>query len=226
MRTWSECLGGAAVARWIVLIAVVACDEAQPKSRTPAPSASATATTSVMSPANAVGNSVKMDVPPSPVPPKQRLRQKQLGSRLVIDREGRWAPDCMIHRPCRTVAKALDIRAEERGAEAWATLSGKAERFTNPQVSIKGNLAMSNNAFSTAVGCAKNQRCNRRSAKLGLAGPPYDLELVGLGCGGDESRLCCALSARGEEVIASGRLSYQTGRLLLHSPELCRTKND
>ncbi|HXS18356.1 MAG TPA: hypothetical protein VN764_14255 [Polyangiaceae bacterium] len=110
--------------------------------------------------------------------------------------------------------------------EDGATLARKAERFTDPQVAIKGKLAMSDSAFSTAVRCAKNQCCNRLRAQIVLEGPPYDLELVGLGCGGDESRLCCALSARGEEVIASGRLSYQTGRLLFHSPELCRTKTD
>jgi hypothetical protein len=59
-----------------------------------------------------------------------------------------------------------------------------------------------------------------------LAGPPYDLELVGLGCGGDESRLCCAVAAQGDEVIATGRLTYETGSLRLLSPELCRTKAD
>ena len=57
---------------------------------------------------------------------------------------------------------------------------------------------------------------------MALAGPPYDLELVGLGCGGDESRLCCAMSAAGESVIATGRMRYDGGRLLLDSPQLCR----
>ena len=84
---------------------------------------------------------------------------------------------------------------------------------------------MSDTAFSTAVGCNEGACCNARQAKMVLAGPPYDVELVGLGCAGDESRLCCALSARGEEVIAIGRLTYQTGRLLLESPKLCLRPN-
>jgi hypothetical protein len=213
-----------------MLLAVVACDEALPKSIAPAPRASSDSATNVAratSAATSVGDSVKLDVPPAPVAPEQRLRQRQLGNRLVIDTAGTWAPDCAIHRPCRTAVRALSACAPNRDAEAWgATLASKAERFTDPQVAIKGKLVMSDGAFSTAVGCAKNQCCNRLRARIVLEGPPYDLELVGLGCAGDESRLCCALSARGEEVIASGRLSYQTGQLLLHSPELCRTKTD
>jgi hypothetical protein len=65
---------------------------------------------------------------------------------------------------------------------------------------------------------------NGRSASIRLAGPPYDLDLNGLACRGDESRLCCPFSANGEEVIATGRLNYDRGRLWLDSPELCRVE--
>ncbi len=221
MVTWSECL------RCVVLLALVACDEAQPKARIPAPSAATPSATSVASATTSVGDSVKLDVPPAPVAPGQRLRQRQLGNRLVIDTEGKWAPQCAIHRPCRTAVKALEFCSPERDAEPWGrAFATKAERFTNPQVSIKGKLVMSDGAFSTAARCAENECCNRLRATIVLEGPPYDLELVGFACGGDESRLCCALSARGEEVIASGRLTYQTGQLRLHAPDLCRTKTD
>lgn len=83
---------------------------------------------------------------------------------------------------------------------------------------------MSDGAITSMVYCGKGQCCNGTRANLVLAGPPYDLELHGLGCGGDESRLCCELNALGEEVIATGTMSYSSGALRLGSPELCRAE--
>jgi hypothetical protein len=205
------------------LLATLGCEEAAPK-RSRAPSTAAAAPSVTANIAASAGEAVRIDAPPAPVLSEQRLRQQPRGGQLVIDTPGKWLADCSIHRPCEETALALEPCAPGRDAEAWGTLATRAERFTDPQVSVKGQLVMSEAALSTAVGCAKGHCCNRRTAKIVLAGPPYDLELVGVGCGGDESRLCCALSARGEEVIASGRLRYETGRLVLESPQLCRTE--
>jgi hypothetical protein len=165
---------------------------------------------------------VKLDTPPLPVDPAKRLRQMRVGKQLVIDSEGTWGPSCLIHRACRVTPKPIAPCAPGEDAEPWSALAGPAEHFTNPQVSIKGQLVMDGGFFSTAVACTKGECCNGTSASMALAGPPYDLKLVGLGCGGDESRLCCSLLADGTLVIAKGRLTYDGGRLLLNSPELCR----
>jgi hypothetical protein len=225
MASWTGHLDGSAFAALGGLLATLGCEEAAPK-RSSAPSTAAAAPSVTASIAASVGDAVKIDAPPAPVAAEQRLPQQPRGRQLVIDTQGKWSADCSIHRPCDETVRALDPCAPGRDAEAWSTLATRAERFTDPQVSVKGQLVMSEAAFSTAVGCAKGHCCNRRRAKIVLAGPPYDLELVGLGCRGDESRLCCALSARGEEVIASGRLRYETGRLVLESPQLCGTKTN
>jgi hypothetical protein len=224
MVLWRE--RGAAFAGWAALVALVGCDEAPPKSRAAAASATAAATTTSPGAALPVGDAVKIDTPLSTVAPEQRLRQQQVGKWLVIDTRGTWARECAIHRACAVAPKPLELCAPELDAEPWGTLAGKAEHFTDPQVAVKGQLVMAGSAFSTAVRCKPGECCNGRRAKMVLAGPPYDLELVGLGCDGDESRLCCASSARGEQVIARGRLTYDTGRLLLQSPALCRTNTD
>jgi hypothetical protein len=223
---WCERAGAAAFAGWAALVAIVGCNDAPPKPRTAAASATPASATIAPSVASSVGDAVKIDRPPYTVAPEQRLRQQQRGKWLVIDTKGTWAPECAIHRACAVAPKALELCAPELDAEAWGTLAGKAEHFTDPQVAVNGQLMMADSAFSTAVGCKPGQCCNGRRAKMVLAGPPYDLELAGLGCDGDESRLCCALSARGEQVIARGRLTYSTGRLRLQSPELCRTNTD
>jgi hypothetical protein len=156
-----------------------------------------------------------------PVAEENRLRQRRVGKALVIDSEGKWDKSCLIHRSCKVTPRALAPCDSKQNAEPWSSLPGRAEHFTDPNVSIKGRLVMAAGAFSTAVACGPGQCCNGRSADLRLAGPPYDLELIGLGCGGDESRLCCGLAAD-QLVIASGRLSYSMGRLRLDSFELCR----
>lgn len=200
---------------------LLGCEDASPKSltvpatpRRPVPSTVDSST----------GTSAKLDAPPRAVVPEDRLRQELRGRQLVIDTNGAWSQSCRIRRACSATPRALSVCSPGQEAQPWPTLPGRAEHFTDPHVSVRGRLVMDDSAFSTAVRCEKGVCCNRRWAKMALAGPPYDLELVGLGCGGDESRLCCALSARGEEVIATGLLRYEGGRLLLASPELCRVE--
>jgi hypothetical protein len=56
-----------------------------------------------------------------------------------------------------------------------------------------------------------------------LEGPVVDLELAGLGCAGDESRLCCNVQAEGQLVVANGRLrrSEVTKTWQLVDADLC-----
>jgi hypothetical protein len=205
---------------WLALIYVLACEDTQPNRPGPAPRVPSSP---AVAPPRAPPTSTAADLDPTPVPvaEERRLRQRRVGKALVIDSEGKWDKSCLIHRSCKVTPRALAPCDAKQNAEPWSALPGKAENFTDPNVSIKGRLVLADGKFSTAVGCGEGQCCNGCSANLRLAGPPYDLELVGLGCGGDESRLCCGLAAD-QLVIASGRLRYSMGRLRLDSPELCR----
>jgi hypothetical protein len=187
-----------------------------------APTRSAVATASVTP---TVNTAAKLDAAPSATPPEKRLRQQRVGNQLVIDSKAKWDRDCLIHRACKVTPTALERCAPGSDAPLWSTLPGKAEHFTDPRVSIKGQLVLEAGWFSSAVGCKAGQCCNGLRVGIVLAGPPYDLELVGLSCNGDESRQCCPFSVQGEEVIASGILKYGDGRLYLTSPTLCRTGN-
>jgi hypothetical protein len=203
----------------LALAYVLACEDTQPKPPGPAPRVPSSF---AVAPPSAPPTSTAADLDPTPVPvaEERRLRQRKVGKALVIDSEGKWDKSCLIHRSCKVTPHAIAPCDGKQNAEPWSSLPGRAEHFTDPNVSIKGRLAMADGAFSTAVACDPGQCCNGRSADLRLAGPPYDLELIGLGCGGDESRLCCGLAAD-QLVIASGRLIYTMGRLRLDSPELC-----
>jgi hypothetical protein len=215
-------LAGAAFAGLVLLIASWGCDDTREK---------VGATQTVAAPATAgvaatVGSAVKLDVAPSAAVAEKRWRQERVGSQLVIDTKGRWEGDCLVHRGCPVKPHALEVCPSGSDAPLWSTLPGKAEHFTDPRVAVRGQLVMADSGFSSAVACKAGQCCNGVRVNIVLAGPPYDLELVGLGCAGDESRQCCPFSARGEEVIASGILNYGNGRLSLTSPKLCRTTNN
>jgi hypothetical protein len=175
--------------------------------------------------ATTVNTAAKLDATPLATAPEKRLRQRRIGNQLVIDTKGTWDPHCLIHRACQVKPTALDLCPPGSDAPLWSTLPGKAEHFTDPRVAVKGALVLADGWFSSAVACQKGQCCNGLRVNIVLAGPPYDLELVGLVCGGDESRQCCPFSAQGEEVIASGILKYGNGRLYLASPTLCRTED-
>jgi hypothetical protein len=204
--------------KWLVLCSALGCGEAATKplaKKSPVPASPSSADTST-------GTSAKLDAPPRVAVPEQRLRQQRRGKELVIDSAGKWDKHCRIHRPCGFGPRELPVCSPRPDTKRWSDLPGKAEHFTDPNVAVRGKLVMDDTALSTAVGCAAGVCCNGRSASIRLAGPPYDLDLNGLACRGDESRLCCPLSANGEEVIATGRLNYERGRLWLDSPELCR----
>jgi hypothetical protein len=213
---------GAAFAGLVLLVGNGGCDDAAPKVRVTGATLSAVATAGA---APTVNTAAKLDAAPAATPPEKRLRQQGVGDQLVIDTKGKWDRECLIHRACPVKPRGLDLCSPGSDAPVWSTLPGKAEHFTDPRVSIKGQLVLAASWFSSAVGCKAGVCCNGLRVNIVLAGPPYDLELVGLSCDGDESRQCCPFSAQGEEVIASGILKYGSGRLYLTSPTLCRTGN-
>jgi hypothetical protein len=146
------------------------------------------------------------------------------GQTALLDsgRAGAWQAECRIHRacprtpalpPCSEPLSALDsIAADELGGRP---------------VILRGELSLGL-GFGTLVACSSKQRsrpcCNgaSRPAILVVGGTP--VELNGLGCGGDESRVCCGVPAFGQRLVASGYLGY-TGdyepQWLLRDASLC-----
>ncbi len=141
----------AAFAGLALLVSNLGCDDARPKVQVAARTAAAASTASV---AATVSTAAKLDAMPTPTAPEKRLRQQQIGTELVIDSEGKWASDCLIHRACKVKARTLDLCPPGSNAPLWPTLPGQAEHFTDPRVAVRGQLVMTDHWFSSAVAAA------------------------------------------------------------------------
>jgi hypothetical protein len=93
------------------------------------------------------------------------------------------------------------------------------ENWTGKQVAIRGPLRKGG-TWCTLMFCVDGGCCNHCGSRLvlGKPGPPGDgsLSLENeqepklFACHGDESLVCCALKARGQEVIARGTFSARS----------------
>ncbi|HYP86908.1 MAG TPA: hypothetical protein VEQ59_02120 [Polyangiaceae bacterium] len=104
--------------------------------------------------------------------------------------------------PCAPGTATLDW-------ESYLTTLDDGDQFAHPRRSFSGRLWLQDGAFSSLVSCAPGVCCNGVRRSFVLADSPHALVLEGpgLGCGGDESRECCALPADGQSVIATGDLN-------------------
>lgn len=74
-------------------------------------------------------------------------------------------------------------------------------------IDVSGPLGLAPAAPSANSGpCARGVCCHTLRLRLALDGTPLSLPLQGFGCSGDDSKLCCAVPAEGQTVIAHGRL--------------------
>jgi hypothetical protein len=62
--------------------------------------------------------------------------------------------------------------------------------------------------------------CNHCGAALALGGLVW-LSGPGLGCGGDESQICCGVDPRGQEVVARGILRHHSTVPTIEAATLC-----
>jgi hypothetical protein len=129
--------------------------------------------------------------------------------------EQNWSEDCLIHRSCRIAPAALPACPACFEARAWSEIAAAPERFTGQIVSVRGPLGVSRTHLSSLLGCERigpapehpqGFCCNDISGGIVLGGGADALAVAGMGCGGDESRLCCNAPAFGQSVVVTGRL--------------------
>ena len=120
-----------------------------------------------------------------------------------------WASNCQARRACPT-ARALGPCAPglPRPVDV-ETLADAAPVAEGETLAVRGPLGLAIR-MSTARGCRQDSGDVRCCQHVGLSAfvgsPPRAVKLAGLGCDGDESRLCCDVPAFGERVVAVGRL--------------------
>lgn len=204
---------------WIVIVLVsgsAACEEAPKPRLLPLPIADPSNLPPVGAPAATDAHASEWATP--------RPKLVRQGAHVVLDREGAWEKRCRVHRPCKIEAAPLPACAPGQAAEVWSTFAEKAEHLTEPRVSLRGRLEPPRATFSTGARCKRpGACCNHTRGDFTLDGAPYGLELVGYGCAGDESRLCCNALAEGQTVIATGDLSWDS-RWRLDTKSLCVVK--
>ncbi len=128
-----------------------------------------------------------------------------------------WGRSCLIHRKCNILVEALHPCPAGARGQAWSELSGSQVKPIGKRVSVRGPLTVGPVRDTLSVcselddttgkrlplrGCCANSA----GAEVGVAGTP-PLRLQGFSCRGDDSRLCCNVSARGQTVIATGELA-------------------
>ena len=116
--------------------------------------------------------------------------------------------NCLIRHACSKV-RALPSCHSVVATEIDALLAGRLEAQLGAELVVRGELGISL-GLTTLRGCLGNVCCNEGRASIRLGRVPNRIELEGLGCTGDESRLCCNVPAFGQVVIARGRLQNAT----------------
>jgi hypothetical protein len=152
-----------------------------------------------------------------------------------------WTEDHLINQGCQRAPVSLSTCDAHATGEAWATLAGKGDRLRDQRVSVRGRLVVGdlvNSPFVNTV-CSPETRnprartlhdgpgghippgttplgCYRDQRRIVLDGGATPLRLwdpaVKFDCVGDESRLCCGVTAFGQTVIATGILTGSAGR--------------
>jgi hypothetical protein len=114
---------------------------------------------------------------------------------------GGWDADFAIHRACEQKAAAPPRCPNGPKAERWPALLPDARARMGETVRVRGPLQVKPHRFSTIAAA------NVGYVGLAIGGAEEVLVLDSLHCHGDNSRLCCAAPARGQEVVAEGELS-------------------
>lgn len=154
--------------------------------------------------------------PEFPVPPSPEMiaqseppsaREPPLSDAGAAISAEAWNPSCLIHRGCPRESRALPSCPAGKVAPAWRELQVEAAALNGKTIDVSGPLGLAPaEARANSGPCAKGVCCHTLRLRLALDGTPLSLPLQGLSCSGDDSKLCCAVPAEGQTVIAHGRL--------------------
>ncbi len=140
--------------------------------------------------------------------PSVAEREGQTGH-IDSDREPPWAEGCMIHRPCAPLPALGRCSPNLAPVDASTIDSAPPGRLGEP-LAVRGPLTLLP-IWTTEVLCRPQNGvrgcCNSRGAEAMIGAFPHALALSDLGCGGDDSRLCCNVPAFGRTVVAVGKLT-------------------
>lgn len=122
---------------------------------------------------------------------------------------GAWGVECLSRRSCPALPKLVTCPSVPQPIEA-PMLGDTPPGPIGEIVAVRGPLGLAV-MTSTMAACrsldTRRPCCNHLSIAAFVGQPPGAAHLVGLGCGGDESRLCCKVPAFGQTVVAIGKLA-------------------
>jgi hypothetical protein len=219
----------AKLAPWLIATVAAACDA---KSAGGVPASTVTSSPSWATSSSASSNT-SAAIPPEWPPVAMQF----------LTPHGRWAavdywdpettsPRCLVHRPCPPIAPLRACEKSIRPIEASALRSYKPATYRE-RVSVRGplGLALGGVTFRACDSWPQTKHicCNGRSVEVFVGDIPNGARLVGLRCGGDESRACCDVPAFGQTVVATGTIVEEDrtsvtgrgGRWALTDPTLC-----
>ena len=158
--------------------------------------------------------------------------------RLVAEHEGsearlrggdpkKWSKGCLIQRSCQPFKPLPQCEAQRSAVDSFGSSANRVGQV----VALRGMLNLAQ-VLTTAADCAPQAHdsgrpcCNKVGCGAVVQCGDTAVRLDGLGCGGDESRLCCNTPAFGQSVIAVGKLIHipiEPGGIewQLEDPRLC-----
>jgi hypothetical protein len=139
----------------------------------------------------------------------------RLGNAAVVDRldPKTSSRHCRVARPCKPVVPLERCPAGIAPLDATA-LNALVPVEIGATISVRGALGLAETR-TTANLCAQTPGapyncCHFVSIGAFVGDIPNGARLDGLGCGGDESRLCCSVPAFGQPIVATGKLMPET----------------
>lgn len=113
-----------------------------------------------------------------------------------------WPKECLIHRPCQDI-KAPPRCPRDMKLSTFPVTPAPSED-SDPTLSIAGRLTLPEDRGQTVAACPCCNEASRWAALIGDNG--FASRLPNIGCFGDDSRLCCNVSATGQRVVATGKV--------------------
>ena len=150
--------------------------------------------------------------PDFPVPPSpEMIAQSELGlpdagaAKPAPKKD--WNASCLARRGCALKEQPIRTCETSKPVPTWSDLQRDADAFVGKVVEVSGSLGLAPaQSTKSSTPCSPGACCHSLRLGLTLDGAPLALPLQGLGCTGDDSKLCCGVPVESQTVRAHGRL--------------------